>query len=173
MLVNNSAPAQPGYARWLQLRAGAIRILRNGFMPGSVRIPAPHEVARFRATLGLAPAKPVVGTLMRFAREKDPDLWLATAARLAHARPDIQFVMAGYGALQERIAQQIEALGLRDRIVLPGPVADVGLVYATFDVFLLSSLVEGLPNALIEAQARVARSSRPMSAARRKHSSTV
>jgi glycosyltransferase involved in cell wall biosynthesis len=48
---------------------------------------------------------------------------------------------------------RIEALGLRDRIVLPGAATDVGLIFAALDVLLLTSMTAGLPNVLIEAQA--------------------
>ena len=64
-----------------------------------------------------------------------------------------QFLLAGFGPLQEAIERRIDALGLGGRVVLPGPMTDVGLIYAALDVVLLTSTVEGLPNVLIEAQA--------------------
>ena len=48
---------------------------------------------------------------------------------------------------------RIDVLGLRDRLVLPGAVTGIGLIYAALDVILLTSMTEGLPNVLIEAQA--------------------
>ena len=151
-ILNNSAAGAADYEYWLGLPPGTIRVLYNGFMPDSVRVPAQQEVVRFREGLGLRPEAPVVGMVMRFVAQKDPDLWLDTAAEIARMRPDAQFLLAGFGPLQEAIERRIDALGLGGRVVLPGPMTDVGLIYAALDVVLLTSTVEGLPNVLIEAQ---------------------
>jgi len=90
---------------------------------------------------------------MRFAPEKDPYLWLDTAAAIAAARPDTRFVLAGYGNLAKQVERRIETLGLADRCILPGAAKDVGLIYGALDVVLLTSRFEGTPNVLIEAQA--------------------
>ena len=101
----------------------------------------------------MAGGAPVVGTVMRFVEQKDPDLWLDTAAEIAKARPEVRFLIAGYGELQDRIVRRIASLGLVDRVAMPGASTDVGLIYATLDVILLTSVIEGVPNVLIEAQA--------------------
>jgi glycosyltransferase involved in cell wall biosynthesis len=116
-------------------------------------MPAPFEVATFRASFGFSPATPVVGTLMRLAEEKDPFLWLATAAEIARIRPEVRFLMIGHGPLREAILERASSLGLADRLTLADAMADVGLGYAALDVLLLTSFVEGVPNALVEAQA--------------------
>ena len=90
---------------------------------------------------------------MRLAPEKDPDLWLSTAAAIAAARPDVHFVLAGYGEMAAHVAAKVEELGLAERFRLAGPTTDVGEIYAALDVFLMTSRFEGTPNTLIEAQA--------------------
>ena len=90
---------------------------------------------------------------MRFVPEKDPDLWLDTAAAILELRPDVRFLIVGYGVLESEMRKRIESLGLSERIVLAGPITDTGLAYAAMDVVLLTSAVEGLPNVMIEAQA--------------------
>jgi glycosyltransferase involved in cell wall biosynthesis len=70
--------------------------------------------------LGLADGAPVIGTVMRFAPEKDPHLWLETAAAIAAARPDSRFVLAGYGNLAKQVERKIDTLGLADRFILAG-----------------------------------------------------
>jgi glycosyltransferase involved in cell wall biosynthesis len=47
----------------------------------------------------------------------------------------------------------IGELGLRERVHLLGDVADTVALYEAIDLFALSSLREGLPNALLEAMA--------------------
>jgi glycosyltransferase involved in cell wall biosynthesis len=152
-ILNNSAAGAADYEKWLLLRAGTMKVLHNCLPPERVRVPGTQEVAEFRARFGLPREAPVVGTIMRFVPDKDPGLWLETAAKIALARPDVRFLFAGYGNLQEMITSRIDTLGIGDRCVLPGAITDVGLVYGALDVVLLTSAVEGLPNVLIEAQA--------------------
>ena len=152
-ILNNSKAGARDYEEWLGLRPGTIAVLHNGFIPNSARMPVPEETARFRASLGLSAEMLVVGTVMRFVSEKDPDLWLDTAAEIARSRPDVRFVIAGFGPLEQDIADRIKALGLYGRVSLSGPVTDAGLIYSAMDVVLLTSAIEGLPNVMIEAQA--------------------
>jgi glycosyltransferase involved in cell wall biosynthesis/GT2 family glycosyltransferase len=152
-ILNNTTAGAAGHERWLGLQRGTIRVLYNGYMPECVRKPTADEVAHFRSRLGWPLHLPVVGSVIRFERYKDPNLWLDTAAEIAKLNPDVRFLLAGYGTMHDEIASRIKALKLDDRIILPGPVTDVGLIYAAVDVVLLTSLCEGVPNVLLEAQA--------------------
>jgi glycosyltransferase involved in cell wall biosynthesis len=153
VMVNNSTAGAADYERWLGISVGRIRVLYNGFLPETVRIPTPIEVAAFRARFGFSPETPVVGTLMRLVEEKDPDLWLATAAEIAHLRPEARFLIIGHGPLRDAIRERVQTIGLGSRLALADAMSDVGLGYAALDVLLLTSFVEGVPNALVEAQA--------------------
>jgi glycosyltransferase involved in cell wall biosynthesis len=153
VMVSNSDTNRSSYERWLDLPPGTISLVRNGLSSHGFRVCSTREAAKCRARLGLPEGVPVVGAVMRFAAEKDPMLWLETAAAIAAQRPDTWFVLAGYGELAEHILTRVTELKLDERIVLPGRSVDADVVYAAIDVCLLTSLFEGLPNVLIEAQA--------------------
>jgi len=153
VIINNSEAGARDNERWIGLPTGSIGILLNGFVPDSSVAARPSAVRKFRATHGLAPDALVVGTVMRFVPEKDPELWLDTAAIIASARPAIRFLICGFGLLAPNITTKIACLGLKDRIIMAGPVIDAGLAYSAMDVVLLTSAIEGLPNVMIEAQA--------------------
>jgi glycosyltransferase involved in cell wall biosynthesis len=152
-LINNSMANIADHERWLALPSGTIKLLYNGFLPGSIQIRRNHEIRDARRSLGLPDGARIVGAVMRLALEKDPDLWLNTALAIAQARTDTYFVLAGWGDMSDEVAAKIQELGLADRFNLTGPTADVGLIYAALDVFLMSSRFEGTPNTLTEAQA--------------------
>ena len=152
-IVNNSASAARQYELRFGLPSNTIRVVYNGFAPGIVRKPASHEVSEFRRRYGLNDDTPIVGTLMRFVRNKDPELWIDAAAQVAAAKPEVHFLIGGYGEMEGAIASRIKALGLDDRVILLGAVEDIGLFFAAVDVVLLTSIAEGTPNVLIEAQA--------------------
>jgi glycosyltransferase involved in cell wall biosynthesis len=74
-------------------------------------------------------------------------------AKLAESNPDWVLQILGEGPLRHRLQKQIDDLGLRERITLPGRTRDIGSYYAKSDAFVLTSQYEGFPNALLEAMA--------------------
>jgi glycosyltransferase involved in cell wall biosynthesis len=153
VMLNNSLAGLTKYLQWLDVPYDKIKLVYNGFLPRGFHIRRGSETKLCRRRLGLMDDARVIGTVMRFAPEKDPYVWLETAAAIAAARPDTRFVLAGYGNLAEQIERRIEALGLAECFILPGAAKDVGLIYGALDVLLLTSRFEGTPNVLIEAQA--------------------
>ena len=61
--------------------------------------------------------------------------------------------MIGGGGMMEQISQYIKQKNLQNKIHLVGQTRYVKSWLDRFDIFLLTSSVEGLPNVLIEAQA--------------------
>jgi glycosyltransferase involved in cell wall biosynthesis len=153
-LLNNSEAGARDYERWLGLRRGTIKVVRNGFDFSALDPVEKKEKAReFRTRLGIPTEAPLVGSVLRFSEEKRPLLLIDTAARIAERRADVRFVMVGDGPLREEARRRAQARGLGDRIVMPGNEKDAAAAIAAMDVFLLASRLEGLPNVLIEAQA--------------------
>jgi glycosyltransferase involved in cell wall biosynthesis len=152
-MLNNSLAGLTQYLQWLDVPHDKIKLVYNGFLPQGFHNRMGSETKLCRRRLGLPDDARVIGTVMRFAPEKDPYLWLETAASIATARPDTRFVLAGYGNLAEQIERRIGALGLAECFILPGAAKEVGLIYGALDVLLLTSRFEGTPNVLIEAQA--------------------
>ncbi|MHB0928946.1 MAG: glycosyltransferase [Candidatus Nanopelagicales bacterium] len=95
-----------------------------------------------RAELGIPQDAVVVGWLGRMIPVKAPERVVA----LARALPDVTFVMAGGGPLldstREAAPTNLHALGW----------TSATLVYGASDIALLTSVSEGMPVALIEAQ---------------------
>jgi glycosyltransferase involved in cell wall biosynthesis len=151
--LNGSASNARDLEQWLSVPYGSVKVLRSAFPADSMRLRNEHEAKLYRQSLGIPSTAPTVGTIMRFAPEKDPELWIETASRVAAIRSDVYFLLCGYGALAETIAQRIKHLGLSPRFILPGAVTDLSAVYACMDVFLMTSRHEGTPATLREAQA--------------------
>jgi glycosyltransferase involved in cell wall biosynthesis len=110
----------------------------------------PHPA--IRAELGIPPQAPMIGTVGRLEYQKAPLDFVRMAAQVAEIRPDAHFVMVGEGPLAaetEAEARRLEVGNLH----LVGFRADAPLVASAFDVFVISSLYEGLGRALTEAVA--------------------
>jgi glycosyltransferase involved in cell wall biosynthesis len=94
---------------------------------------------------------PVVGTLAGLTPRKGIDYLIKAAHVLQPAYPDIRFVVAGEGPHRYQLEERIHALGLQDSFSLPGLCRDIDAFLAEIAVFVLPSLDECLPLAILEA----------------------
>jgi glycosyltransferase involved in cell wall biosynthesis len=93
---------------------------------------------------------PVIVALGRLELQKNYPLLIDAFAELARTR-DVRLIIFGEGGLRDEIAARIAASGLQDRIDMPGYTQNPFAVLQTADVFVMSSLWEGLPTVAIEA----------------------
>jgi L-malate glycosyltransferase len=106
-----------------------------------------------RATLNLPAEAVVVGTIGRLVPVKD-HASLLKAVRLLGERGLVPIVLiAGEGPLKDQLLGQAAALGLQSQLRLLGHRPDVESVLSAMDLFVLSSVSEGLPNTVLEAMA--------------------
>ena len=104
-----------------------------------------------RAELGLGADTVAVCTVANLRWQKGyPDL-LDVARRVIDEGFDVVFFAAGQGPLEEAIRRLRDELGLTDRFRLLGYRADVHRLLAGMDVFVMASLYEGYPIAVMEA----------------------
>lgn len=87
----------------------------------------------------------------RFANAKGLNNLIKAFSELAKRDEDVRLVMIGDGELREKIESLIGALGLQDRILLPGFDANPFKYIARANMFVLPSFYEGFPNTLVEA----------------------
>jgi glycosyltransferase involved in cell wall biosynthesis len=72
---------------------------------------------------------------------------------VAARRPSSRLLVVGDGPLADNLAARARALPAGDTIMFTGARADVAELLRASDLFVLQSLAEGLPNALLEAMA--------------------
>lgn len=128
-----------------------VRVIRGG-----VRLPRPFSEAerkRWRASLGATERHVLVGNVGNFRPMKRQDLLIDAFARLLPDCPELRLVLVGDGDLRPEIERQVDQLGLDDRVVLAGTIADMPPLYDALDLFVQASNSEGLPNVLLEASA--------------------
>jgi glycosyltransferase involved in cell wall biosynthesis len=115
-----------------------------------------------RASLDLPQDRLVVGMVSSLTPEKGHVHALEALARLRGRFPDLLLAVVGDGPQRPALQAAADRLGLRDQVRFCGRRSDVAEVLGAFDVFLLPSLNEGLPIALLEAMA----AARPVVASR-------
>jgi glycosyltransferase involved in cell wall biosynthesis len=128
--------------------------------PGRIRV-APSAVEldtiaatpdpALRAELSVPAGAPLIGTVGRLDTQKAPLDFVRMAARVAETVPDARFAMVGDGPLLEQAKAEADRLGVP--VIFTGFRSDAPQIAACFDVYVVSSLYEGLGRALTEALA--------------------
>lgn len=126
-------------------------VINNGIDPEKFRY---REAARkaVREQYGFG-SKLLVGIVGRLSAQKNPAFTLKILEALFRLEPSAYAVFAGDGPLRRETMEEAERAGIRNRIEFPGTVENVAEWMSAMDVLLMPSLFEGLPFALIEAQA--------------------
>jgi glycosyltransferase involved in cell wall biosynthesis len=94
-----------------------------------------------------------VGTVGRLVPAKDHVTLVRAFAMVAKAMPAAELHILGDGACRSEISQVAELLGLANRVFLHGASLAVAEFLSTLDLFVLSSVYEGLPISVMEAMA--------------------
>jgi glycosyltransferase involved in cell wall biosynthesis len=126
--------------------------LLNGVPVDRVRSEV-HHLDELRRELDIPADHLIVGTVAVFTQQKRLQDWLEVARQIAEQRTDVTFLLVGYGPEEALLKARVEALGLSERVKMPGFRADGRRALGLVDVYLMSSEYEGLPIALLEAMA--------------------
>ncbi|MEI6244066.1 MAG: glycosyltransferase family 4 protein [Acidobacteriota bacterium] len=96
---------------------------------------------------------PLVGNIAALVPHKGQKHLIAAAARVVRLLPDARFVILGDGELRESLERQIKDFGLGHHVFLGGFRTDVIGLLKSFDVFVMSSITEGLGTSILDAMA--------------------
>ncbi|HZF40368.1 MAG TPA: glycosyltransferase [Blastocatellia bacterium] len=137
---------------------GKIVVIHNGLdAPPQDEMDARALRVRRRAELlsklGLGADAKIVGSVAGLRPVKGHRYLLEAAAKVMKADARVHLVLVGDGELRDEIAAQAARLGIGARTSLLGHREDSAQLAAAFDVAVLASLSEGLPNAVMEAMA--------------------
>ena len=101
----------------------------------------------------LPPRGLLIGAAGRLSEEKGFDLLIRAVAQLAGQGHDLSLWIAGEGHARPQLTRLIDELACGNCVRLLGHVNDLKPIYEAMDLYVLSSLREGLPNVILEAMA--------------------
>jgi len=96
---------------------------------------------------------PVVGNVAALVPHKGQRYLVDAAHLVVREIPDARFVILGEGELREHLEKQIRDHHLEKHVLLPGFRTDVLGCMKSFDLFVMSSVTEGLGTSLLDAMA--------------------
>jgi glycosyltransferase involved in cell wall biosynthesis/protein-tyrosine-phosphatase len=144
-------------------RGMADTLRKSGYRPTSVTqihngidlsaIAPRRRADQVRRELGIPPQAFVIGTAGRLSPVKGHAALLRAARLIQERQPDAIFLIVGGGPLAEELRRQAARLGIDGACVFPGAREDVHDLIAAMDLFVLPSLSEGIPMAVLEAMA--------------------
>lgn len=126
--------------------ANKFTVIYNGIV--DVELPTKYEA---RQTLGLPQEAVVVGMTARLVDQKDPMTSLRIAERLIASDSRIHMAYVGDGALETHMRNYCHTHHLEKNVHFLGYRADAQSIVTAFDVYLLTSLYEGMPYSLVES----------------------
>ncbi|MDZ7341274.1 MAG: glycosyltransferase family 4 protein [candidate division KSB1 bacterium] len=103
--------------------------------------------------LKIASERIVIGTVGRLVEEKGHVFLLEATKQLISSHPSLMVIIIGEGPLMEKLNRMVDDLGLQKHVLLTGLRNDIPQMLALMKVFVLPSISEGLPMALLEAMA--------------------
>jgi len=103
--------------------------------------------------LGVPSEAFVFGTAGRLVPTKGLQYLVKAFSRVKRELPAAHLVILGDGPCRGDLEQQAREAGLSDSIHLPGRMNNIEQLYKAMDVFVLSSIAEGMPRVIMEAMA--------------------
>ena len=107
---------------------------------------------KIRENLGIKD-KFVIGNIARFSEQKNHDFLIDVFKEVTKIDSSAVLMLIGEGELKKQIREKVEKQNLLDKVLFLDTVKNANDYYQAMDVFVLTSLFEGLPVVGIEAQA--------------------
>ena len=111
------------------------------------------RAAEMRKELGLSGQEFLIGAMGRLTPVKGLESFLKAAHIIHHQKPHVKFIIAGDGPLKSALQKQAREYGLDEVVLFLGHRNDSYDILKLLDLFVLSSMSEGIPMVLLEALA--------------------
>jgi glycosyltransferase involved in cell wall biosynthesis len=132
--------------------AQRVEVIYNG-IDLSVFLHNGHDRRAIRSEMGAGEDDLLIVQVARLDYLKDHATAIHALAEVVRCRTNVRLVLVGEGPEEERIAEWIRQRNLASHVRLLGLRSDISRLLSAADVFLLTSISEGIPLAVIEAMA--------------------
>ena len=113
-----------------------------------------EQIKNLRRAYGINPDEFLLGTISRLeVPRKGHHILFQAIAQLITSYPKLRCVVIGRGAGKDELLAQVRQLGIESHVSFTGEQDNIAEWLAVMDIFVLPSLHEGLPMAIIEAMA--------------------
>lgn len=130
-----------------------VRPERVVYIPNGIELITKNETKTLdlRAQFGIASNAKLIGTVGRLNPQKGHCFLIAALPKVLSEFSDIALCLVGDGPLRGELQRQVESLGISDKVYFLGERNDVSEILKSLDLYVQSSLFEGMPLAVMEA----------------------
>ncbi len=146
-----SEDAKREMLKWNRIDTKKTKVIYNGI--DIDRYSKQQNGSEAKKALNIEPSTFVVGTVARLSPEKDQVTLIDAFSKVVNKIDDAKLIFVGDGILREELVNYASKLGISDKVMFLGFRDDVFKILPVFDVFVLSSLTEGISLTLLEAMA--------------------
>ncbi|MFH0859836.1 MAG: glycosyltransferase [Candidatus Altiarchaeota archaeon] len=151
VIVANSNAVRDSLVEDVRIKPDRIRVVYNGI--DLRRFDDTADSRKVREQLSLSEKKVTVVTVTRLHPEKNPSDFIKAASIVKRKHGNVQFLVVGDGRLMGELKIMSSELGISDDVIFAGEREDVPGLLKASDIFVLTSLWEGLPVSVLEAMA--------------------
>ncbi len=144
-ILTNTETIKQIYLSYGWFREDFIKVIYNGIEPKDNVQPFDFGT--------LFPGKKVIFSAGRLSEQKGFSYLIQAAAQLLEKRDDLAFAVAGKGRLENELKRRVKHHGIEHSFRFLGFVKNIDPYIKGCDLFVLSSLFEGMPNVVMEAMA--------------------
>ena len=123
----------------------------DGIPAAQLQLMANGTVVPEVSAAGRHAAEPVIGSIGRFVKQKDFELFVDVIAALRKRGYKVRGCLVGDGPDMTKVRARVSEHGLEDIIEFPGMVTATDKWFRYFDLYAITSSEEGLPVSLLEA----------------------
>lgn len=134
------------------ISANKVFVIYNGVEVDQYN-PELYNPSEARLSLGIKDNYPIVGTIGRLVYQKGFSYFLEAARHVYTENNQVRFVIVGHGPEEAKLKHLADSLDIFPVCKFVGLRFNVAELLSAFDVFVLSSVLEGLPRVVIEAMA--------------------
>lgn len=146
-IITNTQTIKNDYDSYGWWNQDYVKVIHNGISP-QMKVTSQFD---FNSFFQPAENPRIVLSAGRLTQQKGFEYLIEAASWVCKERKDIFFFIAGKGRLEKKLKNLIEAKQLIDRVFIIGFQNDLTPLLQKSDLFVLSSLYEGMPNVIMEA----------------------
>lgn len=147
LLISESTASSRFLIEHLGYDAARVTTIHNGVEAPIMKVGARDAV---RQEIQVRSDEILLGAVGRLDEQKGYPYLLEAVAKLRVLHP-VRAVIIGEGPLEDKLRHIAEELCVSEHVKFLPPQPEIGRWYAAMDIFVLPSLWEGLPNAVLEA----------------------
>jgi len=152
-LSTNSIAGRNSYSEWIGMDKEEVIVNENGVDFEEIESGMERaEIEQRLGDFGFSEENKIVGGIFRLEAGKRPKLWIESFDEARKTDGSIRGIIVGGGRMENSVREWVSDSGLEEFVKIVGEVSDIGSWLSIMDVFLFTSVTEGLPNVLIEAQ---------------------